>query len=95
MGRGPQISAQAIIRTKPRFCLCDDEKLSDPEKYFEINVFYGFLDVDALSHRFKGLRRVTLKIGNIVFPTNLLAAVDEDVYNGAVTLFSRYAERCF
>jgi hypothetical protein len=44
---------------KPHICLCDDERLSNPEKYFDISVFYGFLDVDALGHRFKGLGRVT------------------------------------
>jgi hypothetical protein len=63
----------------------------DPEKGFEISVFYDRLDImiTQLNHRLKGLRHVAKNVG-IIFPKNLFAETDKELYNGVITLVNKY-----
>jgi hypothetical protein len=60
-------------------------------KSFKISVFYGYLDImiAQLSHRFKGLRLVAENV-SIIFPKNLLAATDKELYDGAITSVKKH-----
>jgi hypothetical protein len=81
----PSFSTTALKRENNIFCkLCEDHKPSGYRKSFKISVFYFCLEImiTQLNQRFQGLRRIT-KYG-IIFPKNLLAATDKELYDGSV-----------
>lgn len=71
--------------------LCDDERLTDSEEYFKVNVFYRALDIIIfqLHNRFKGLKMVSERF-DITFPSKLISATQKEIYEKAQNLVSYY-----
>lgn len=83
-----------VKKTKKYFEeLCEDERLSDGEARFRVNIFYGCLDIicNQLVNRFKSLSDV-IKTFRVLQPKELTKLTDQELYTEAVKLADTYAE---
>ncbi|KAJ8348983.1 hypothetical protein SKAU_G00275720 [Synaphobranchus kaupii] len=73
--------------------LCEDERLSDGESSFRVNVFNANLDIviHQLSNRFKSLR-ATSSLFDSIHPTTLANADDDALYETASWLAEHYSK---
>ncbi|XP_072156690.1 zinc finger MYM-type protein 1-like [Bemisia tabaci] len=73
--------------------IAEDERLSDPLKYFETAVFYGTLDIvlSQLKTRFEGLNNI-IKLFELLNPKFLATATDKELTDRAKKLVSEYPE---
>lgn len=72
--------------------LCEDERLSDAESHFRINVFNASLDIiiSQLSQRFTSMRK-TDKLFQAIHPATLKNAQDDALYQDAQRLMGHYS----
>ena len=72
-----------------------DQRLTDPEKQFQINVFFSSMDIgiSQLEHRFNGIDVVVTSF-SCLSPhyMSLDSTTDENLYNSATNLSNMYAE---
>ena len=71
--------------------LCEDERLSDPESNFRVNVFNASLDIiiNQLLQRFVSLRE-TSALFQAIQPSELNSAPDDALYEHAQRLADHY-----
>jgi len=73
--------------------LCQDERISDAESYFHVNVFNAFLDIviSQLTQRFAGLRS-TVDHSKVLLPKTLCTATDDELFLQANRLVEIYRD---
>ncbi|XP_033217388.1 uncharacterized protein LOC117173106 [Belonocnema kinseyi] len=89
-----ELQNKQIKKTKKYFEeLCEDERLSDEEARFRVNIFHGCLDIicNQLLNRFESLKNV-IKNFRVLQPKELTKMKDQELYRAAVILADTYAE---
>lgn len=83
-----------IKKTKKYFEeLCQDERLSDGEGRFRVNIFHGCLDIicNQLLNRFESLKNV-IQTFRVLQPKELTKITDQELHREAVIFADTYAE---
>jgi len=72
--------------------LCADQRLTDPENNFKINVFYTNIDIiiSQLRRRFMGMNNIVNKF-KFIFPKNLVLYSDTELTRFAKILVEQYS----
>ncbi|XP_075696700.1 zinc finger MYM-type protein 1-like [Rhinoderma darwinii] len=71
--------------------LCQDERLNDAERYFQVNIYNSCLDtiIMQLKQRFQSLH-ATVKKFKAILPSSLLSATDEELQNDGENLVKHF-----
>lgn len=91
-GVEPNFQQKRLTRVKKHFDeLSQDEKIEDGEKRFQVEIYNQLLDilVSRLGERFKSFSAVIEKF-NVLSPTILDSASDEEVYHLSESLRDQY-----
>ncbi|XP_053156183.1 zinc finger MYM-type protein 1-like [Hemicordylus capensis] len=88
-----QVFEEQCVRKVTRFHdeLCEDQRLTNAEDSFRVNVFLCVLDIASsqLKLRFEGLHEVVTTF-NVLHPSTLATATDEDLLEAGELMVTKY-----